>query len=62
MDDLKKLVKAECPRRCEHVDALDLVVKGHDGGTIEEDELVSGRPAEGRSKADAFIVEVPSTG
>ena len=61
VDDLKKLVKAECSPKLDHIAALDLVVKGIDGVTIEEDVYVSDR-REGRSKAEAFIVEVPSAG
>ena len=58
---LKELVKAKCPRKLEHIDALDLIVKGADGAAIEEDTLVADR-AEGRRKAEAFIVEAPSAG
>jgi hypothetical protein len=58
---LKKLVKNECSRRLEHVDALDLIVRGVDGEMIEEDLFVSDRE-EGRDKATAFTIEVPHAG
>ena len=61
VDELKKLVKAECSPKLDHIAALDLIIKGTDGETIEEDIFVSDR-GEGRSKTVAFIVEVPFTG
>ena len=61
VDELKKLVKAECSPKLDHIAALDLIIKGSDGETIEEDIFVSDR-GEGRSKTVAFIVEVPFTG
>ena len=56
---LKKLVKAECSPKFDYIAALDLVVRGADGAMIEEDTLLSERE-EGRSKARAFIVEIPA--
>jgi len=61
VDELKKLVKAECSPKLDHIAALDLIIKSSDGETIEEDIFVSDR-GEGRSKTVAFIVEVPFTG
>jgi hypothetical protein len=61
VDELKELVKAKCSPKLDHIAALDLIIKGSDGETIEEDIFVSVR-GEGRSKAVAFIVEVPFTG
>ena len=59
IDDLKKSVKLKCPRRCEHIGAYRLVVKGADGELIEEDTPLSER-SEGRNKPTAFVVEVPA--
>ena len=56
---LKKLVKAECSPIFDYIAALDLVVRGADGAMIEEDTLLSEREV-GRSKARAFIVEIPA--
>ena len=58
---LKKLVKAECSRKLDHIAAPDLIIKGADGVAIEEDALIVDR-SEGRSKAGAFIVEAPLAG
>jgi len=61
IDDLKKLVKAECSPKLDHIAAPDLMIKGADGVAIEEDALIADR-SEGRSKAGAFIVEAPLAG
>ena len=50
MDELKEMVKVKGSRRCEHIDAPDLVIRGADSAMIEEDTPLSGRE-EGRSKA-----------
>ena len=49
VDELKELVKAKCSPKLDHIAALDLIIKGSDGETIEEDIFVSDR-GEGRSK------------
>jgi hypothetical protein len=58
VDELKKLVKAEYSPKLDRIAAPDLVFKTAAGEVLEEDAVVANR-REGRSKADAFIVEVP---
>ena len=61
IDDLKNLVKVQFSNDLAHIAAPDLIIKGDDKKFIEEDVLVSAR-ADGRTKASAFIVEVPAVG
>ena len=56
---IKKLVKVECSPDLDHIAAYRLIIKGDDKKTIEEDVYVSERE-DGRTKARAFIVEVPA--
>ena len=58
IDNLKKLVKVEFSPKLDHIAAPDLIIKGDDKIPIEEDVYVSSRE-DGRTKASAFIVEVP---
>jgi hypothetical protein len=61
IDELKKLVKLECPSLMDGVDALMLEVKGADGSALRPGILLSSRP-EGIKRLSPFIVEVPKNG
>lgn len=56
---LKELVKEKHPRKLEHVDAPDLVVKSDEGERIKEDALISDIVDEHKI-SNALIVEVPA--